>query len=475
MVESDRLPSDATNEESGADSFLRAVARAPLVSRLPECGQVVAGKYLIQRLLGSGAMGAVFAAHHQLLGQTVALKVMLPTIATSKVAARRFLNEARAMARIEGEHVARVLDMGHLEHDVPFIALELLEGDDLAEVLAQRGRFSQSDAVSYVLQALEAVAQAHALGIVHRDLKPANLFLAKRRDGRELVKVLDFGISKAPNPQTSTFPSGLTQSSAMLGSPTYMSPEQIRDSGAVDARADIWAVGVILFELLTGEPPFNAQTANQLLARILEQEPPPLRTLCPELPEALEAVILRCLAKAPEHRFESVAELALALAPLAPPETRVLVDGIQHIMVGHSSTLPSESGSLFTPSHAAPASKADSVDAARSRPRSLAARAALLALGLALAASVGYILNGNRSSVRVPEVAPSAAEVAPSAPQLEPAGARQPPQPQSQLRPVASVASAAPPASASAAPRATATITTTARVHAPTPPVLQPR
>lgn len=234
MAEADQLTGDELETGSTVDSFLRKVAHTPGVSPLPVPGQVVGGKYRIERLLGAGAMGAVFAARHELLQQTVALKVMLPKIAASKPAAARFLNEARAAARIEGEHVARVLDVGHLENDVPFIALELLEGADLARVLAERGCFSQGDALLYVLQALEAVAQAHALGIVHRDLKPANLFLAQRRDGTQIVKVLDFGISKALNVQGEASPSVLTQSSSMLGSPLYMSPEQVRSSRDVE-------------------------------------------------------------------------------------------------------------------------------------------------------------------------------------------------------------------------------------------------
>ncbi|HEY0465845.1 MAG TPA: serine/threonine-protein kinase [Polyangiaceae bacterium] len=355
VAEADQLPADDLETGSTVDSFLRKVARAPEVSPLPVPGQVVGGKYRIERLLGAGAMGAVFAARHELLQQTVALKVMLPEVAASKTAAARFLNEARAAARIEGEHVARVLDVGHLENDVPFIALELLEGADLARVLAERGCFSQSDALLYVLQALEAVAQAHALGVIHRDLKPANLFLARRRDGTQIVKVLDFGISKALNVHAEASLSALTHSSSMLGSPLYMSPEQVRNSRDVDPRADVWAVGVILFELLTGKAPFNAQSVNQVLVQILEQEPLSLRSFRADLPEPLEQVILRCLSKDAGRRFGDVASLALALMPFASLEARPLVDRIQRIIAARSPSVPPEHVSALAVTDPSPA------------------------------------------------------------------------------------------------------------------------
>jgi serine/threonine protein kinase len=355
MAEADQLPGEELETGSTVDSFLTKVARAPGVYPLPVPGELVGGKYRIERLLGTGAMGAVFAARHELLQQTVALKVMLPEVAASQLASARFLNEARAAARIEGEHVARVLDVGHLENDAPFIALELLEGADLARVLAKRGCFSKDDALLYILQALEAVAQAHALGIVHRDLKPANLFLSQRRDGTQVVKVLDFGISKALKVQAEASTSALTQSSSMLGSPLYMSPEQVRSSRDVDQRADVWAFGVILFEFLTGKAPFNAQSVNQVLVQILEQEPLSLRSLRPDLPEPLEKAIVRCLSKDAAQRFGDVASLALALTPFAPLEARPLIDRIQRIQACSSPWVPREHVSALAATDPAPA------------------------------------------------------------------------------------------------------------------------
>src|SRR5215472_2516753 len=204
-------------------------------SDLPNVGDVVAGKYRIERLLARGGMGAVFEAYHELLQQRVALKVMLREYTDSDRGVTRFLNEARAASRIEGEHVARVLDLGQLEDGSPFIALELLSGSDLQDVLISRGQLPVAEAVDYVLQALEAIAQAHALGIVHRDLKPGNLFLASTRSGAQVVKVLDFGISKFVKPIEGMQANELATSASLLGSPAYIAPERLRGGKTIDA------------------------------------------------------------------------------------------------------------------------------------------------------------------------------------------------------------------------------------------------
>jgi serine/threonine protein kinase len=271
---------------------------------------------------------------------------MLPEVAASEQAAARFLNEARAAAKIEGEHVARVFDVGQLETGAPFIALELLDGSDLAKLLEANGPLPAPQAVDYVLQALEALAQAHVLGIVHRDLKPANLFLSQRRDGSQIVKVLDFGISKVLDPETGASPNSLTGSSSVLGSPLYMAPEQVRNSKRVDYRADVWAVGVILFELLSGRPPFDAESVAELFVAILERPPLALRALRPDLPKALEEVVMRCLARDPSGRFDDVRDLATALAPFAPPHARASVDRIARTMARAPKTPSALPGAL---------------------------------------------------------------------------------------------------------------------------------
>ncbi len=288
---------------------------------LPSPGDVIAGKYAVERLLGRGGMGAVFAAQHLILQQRVALKLLLGELAESQEASTRFINEARAAAKIQGEHVARVLDIGQLPSGAPFMVLEYLEGSDLANVLAQRGPLPVQDVADYAIQALDALGQAHAAGIVHRDLKPANLFLTRRHDGASLVKVLDFGISKNLAPATGQ---AVTSTRALLGSPAYMSPEQLRSPRGVDARTDIWSMGVILYELLTGRTPFDGETLAEVFVSILEKEPPSVRTLRPEVPPALELAVSRCIMRDPAARFQGVRELAQALSIFASDAVRAM-------------------------------------------------------------------------------------------------------------------------------------------------------
>jgi serine/threonine-protein kinase len=220
--------------------------------------------------------------------------------------------------------------MGQTDDGVPFLALELLEGADLAQVLAERQPLPVVDVVGWVLQALEAVAEAHSRGIVHRDLKPANLFLARRRDGGEIVKVLDFGISKILA-LIGTAPT-LTETSSILGSPVYMAPEQLRNAKTVDSRADVWSVGVVLYELLAGHPPFQADNVAELFVAILEHAPASLRSSRSDIPAPLEEVLLRCLARDVDERFADVADLAEALAPFGPPGSEALVTRVRRVL-----------------------------------------------------------------------------------------------------------------------------------------------
>ena len=286
----------------------------PSFAKLPGTGDLIDGKYTLGELLGRGGMGAVYAARHIKLGHAVAIKVMLADAANHE-AAQRFVNEGRAAANIQNDHVVRVSDVDE-ENGYAYMVLELLQGDDLAQVLERETRLPAHVAVGYVLQALQGVRQAHAQGIVHRDLKPSNLFLARRQDGAVVVKVLDFGISKANNNSgLGAAPGALTSTKALLGSPLYMSPEQLRSSKNVDARADIWAMGVILFELISGTLPFNGENLGELFAAILETDAPNLQLRQPEAPPGLAAIVARCLERRPEHRFQNVGELARELAP----------------------------------------------------------------------------------------------------------------------------------------------------------------
>jgi serine/threonine-protein kinase len=284
-------------------------------------GEILAGKYRIDRVLGKGGMGYVLHAVHTQLDQPVAIKFLSPDLCEKREAVARFLREARAAVRIQSEHVARVIDVGTLDDGAPFMVMEYLEGHDLAAELEFRDRLLVSAAIDYVLQACEALAEAHANGIVHRDLKPANLFLTRRADGSAFIKVLDFGISKALVGEGDALAppaASLTATQGLIGSPHYMSPEQVRKPKDVDARTDIWSLGIILHELLTGLPPFMSDTPMSVLAAVVSDPPPSVREVRPEVSEGLQAVIFKCLEKDVSRRYQSVAELAEALRPHAP-------------------------------------------------------------------------------------------------------------------------------------------------------------
>lgn len=281
---------------------------------MPNAGDVVAGKFVLEKLIGQGGMGAVFAARHRELDSVVAVKVML-TDTSNVEATTRFKNEGRAAAKIRSEHVVRVEDVGE-ENGYAYMILELLDGEDLSQVLERVRRVAPADVVACMLEACEGVRRAHDKGIIHRDLKPSNLFVSRREDGSKVVKVLDFGISKSQSTLAQA-PGSLTSTKAMLGSPLYMSPEQLRSSKSVDVRADIWALGVIMYELLSGTCPYMGESLGELFAAILETDPTPLRVRAPDVPPELEAVVMRCLQRRPENRFQNVMEVIQALVPVA--------------------------------------------------------------------------------------------------------------------------------------------------------------
>jgi eukaryotic-like serine/threonine-protein kinase len=279
-------------------------------------GDVLASKYRVEKVLGVGGMGVVVAAHHLELDQRVALKFLLPQAASNVELVERFLREARASVRLKGAHVAKTLDVGRLEDNCPYIVMEFLEGNDLhAELRSANGPLPIELAASYVLQAAEGLAEAHSRGIVHRDLKPGNLFLTRGVDGRPLVKVLDFGISKTLDTGVGGEGLALTKTEMLLGSPLYMSPEQMRSSKHVDERSDLWGLGAIAYELLTGKVPFEADTILELCFKVAQERPPSPKTHRPEVPEELCLAVLKCLEKDPEDRFANVGELARAFEP----------------------------------------------------------------------------------------------------------------------------------------------------------------
>jgi serine/threonine-protein kinase len=281
-------------------------------------GDVLGGKYRVERVIGRGGMGIVVAARHLALHQIVAIKVLPDEQAKDVESVARFLREARAVVRLKSEHAIKVTDVGRRKSGAPYFVMELLEGEDL-DMLVTRGPLPVADAVDYVLQACEAVAEAHALGIIHRDLKPRNLFLSLRRDGKRIVKVLDFGLAK---PVGAFAAGGLTATSAVLGSPHYMSPEHMRATRDVDHRTDVWSLGVCLYELLTRRMPFEADTVPVLCALVLKDQPKPVTYHRPDVPEGLAQIVARCLEKAPSSRFADERELAAALEPFGSPESR---------------------------------------------------------------------------------------------------------------------------------------------------------
>jgi eukaryotic-like serine/threonine-protein kinase len=270
-------------------------------------------------------MGMVVAATHLHLQQRVALKFLLPELAQNPEVVERFVREARASAQLYGEHVCRVSDVGASDLGAPFIVMELLEGRDLASCLGASGSLPVARVADYVLQACVGIAEAHALGIVHRDLKPGNLFLTARPDGTPLIKVLDFGIAKAQRDRSFS----LTHTSAVLGSPTYMSPEQLRSSRDVDVRSDVWSIGVILYELVSGKPPFTGDSITDLAFHIRVDPTPPLTR---PAPPGFELVVQRCLEKEPARRYPDLAALTHELAEFAGPTGRDLASTVSRLL-----------------------------------------------------------------------------------------------------------------------------------------------
>ncbi|WP_437608374.1 serine/threonine-protein kinase [Sorangium sp. So ce834] len=295
---------------------------------IPRPGEIVGGKYRVEHVIGQGGMGVVVAARHTTLKRRVALKFLLPEENRDAQDVARFLREAQAAAAIASQHVAHVIDVGTTEAGVPYFVMELLRGITLAELIERRGPLSIEDAVGYVLEVCEAIAEAHALGIVHRDLKPSNIFLAERDDGSSQIKVIDFGISKALDAGALGADGKLTATRMVLGSPPYMSPEHVRSARNVDTRTDIWAIGVILYEMLTARRPFEAEAASAIFASIVADPPAPPRSHRADIPDELERVILSCLEKRPYLRPQTVADLARSLAPLAPERARAPLERI---------------------------------------------------------------------------------------------------------------------------------------------------
>lgn len=301
---------------------------------LPSVGDLISGKYEIVRVIAEGGMGLVYEAKHLQLDEPFAIKFLRldAGAADSAEMAERFVREARMPMKIKSEHVVRVLDIGKHDTGAPFMVMEMLVGQDLDTVVEKQGVLAIPQGIDYVLQACEALAEAHMLGVVHRDLKPANLFLTYRADGTPCIKVLDFGISKLKDVGQTGKDLSITKTHTVMGSPRYMSPEQMRSSRNVDARADVWAIGVVLYELFTAGVPFDGESMPQICAAILEEMPKSVRALRPDVPPELDAVILKCLEKKADDRYSNIAQLAHALAPFGSMEGRLSAERVGRVL-----------------------------------------------------------------------------------------------------------------------------------------------
>ncbi len=276
-------------------------------------GNVLNGKYRVERVLGSNGTWLVVTAILLRLGERVTLKFLLPEALRDREAVERFPGEARAAARLKSEHVARIIEVDALPSGAPFVVMEYVDGVDLATLLRRGGALPVPVIADHVMQALDAVAEAHAIGIIHGDLQPKNLVVVRRSDGSGQIKVLDTGISAAV---AAAADAGTTGSQPIIGSPAYLSPEHLRAQGPVDARSDIWSLGIILYELATGRVPFASGVFSELLLMVVTFPTPPMHSP-QQLPDGFEAVVRRCLEKDPALRFQTAAELAAALAPFA--------------------------------------------------------------------------------------------------------------------------------------------------------------
>jgi len=285
--------------------------------QLPEPGDVLSGKYTIVRILGEGGMGVVYEAMHNRISQRVAIKMLHPSMMKTGEFVQRFEREARAIGRLKSRHTARVLDVEETAEGIPYMVMEFLEGHDLETELERRGALPVVEAVDYLLQTCSAMAEAHDLGIVHRDLKPANLFIC-RQEGEAIIRVLDFGISKSMDGDSS-----VTTTATAMGTPLYMSPEQVRSARAVDPRADIWSLGIIAYEMLAGKTPFTGENPTATIASIVADDVPPLQDHRPELPEELASVVHTALQKRLADRYADIRAFARALAPFGPPGFKI--------------------------------------------------------------------------------------------------------------------------------------------------------
>src|SRR5688572_15225240 len=292
-------------------------------------GDIIDGKYRIVRLLGEGGMGAVYEGENTRIHRRVAIKVLHSGVAEQGEAVARFEREAQAAGRIGSEHIVEVLDLGTLEGGDRYLVMEYLDGEGLGGRIKDRGRLTPAELCPIAHQLMEGLAAAHGAGIIHRDLKPDNVFLLKQRGGqRDFVKLLDFGISKF-NHLSGDSGFSMTRTGAVMGTPYYMAPEQAKGSREMDHRVDLYAAGVILYEALTGQVPFNADTFNELLFKIVLEEPKPLAQVDPSIDPAFAAIVVKAMARDPAHRFQSAQEFQQVLGQWGSGNGALLTDALR--------------------------------------------------------------------------------------------------------------------------------------------------
>ncbi len=425
--------SDSEAKQQASASARLGASDAPAsATDVVAVGDVIAGKFRVDRVLGAGGMGVVVEARDIDLDERVAIKLLLPAALERPDLVARFRREARAAVKIKSEHIAQVIDVGSREDGSPFIVMEYLEGYDLSKPIRKNARLPIRTAVDYIMQACEALAEAHALGIVHRDIKPPNLFLTLRADGSPCIKVLDFGISKViggiDTPEgVEVTEATLTQTSVVLGSPRYMAPEQISKPKSVDARADIWGIGTTFYRIVTGTAPYDGSTLPEIFAAILMNPngPAPIHQHCPDAPPELDGVIRRCMRIQPAERWANIGDLAAALAPFGSQsagESALRIRGtLDKAGILPSSTPPlatnvslSSSSSLPSPASTSGAAIANSIETSLSGsyavPKRSPAGYIIGAIGIAAlaAAIILFFLSEPRTPTQAAEALSSA-------------------------------------------------------------------
>jgi serine/threonine-protein kinase len=418
-------------------------------------GSILLGKYRIDELIGTGGMGNVVRASHLYLHQPVAIKLLLPQMVENESTVQRFLREAQATVKLRSEHIARVMDVGTTPDGIPFMVMEFLEGSDLNQILRHHGPQQPAIVVDLMLQACEGIAEAHALGIIHRDIKPSNFFITRRPDGSMLLKILDFGISKTPIGYDE-----LTGTQTVIGTPSYMAPEQMKSGRSADPRSDIWSIGVVMYQLMNGRPPFSGESYADLVLKVGLEPPSPM--LVP-LPAGLGEAIFCCLEKDPGARHQTVGDLARMLAPYATDPISGSQSAMRTMRIlqqrgalqGFPGSPLTAGGGLVTPipispaqltPHSWPPSQGTSV----SRGAGQVTYQSRGGRGWMIAAVAGLCVLAGGGGYAISQM--SRAERDPGGPHVMAPPPSQPPQPASEPAPAATAAAAPPAAPAPAAP-----------------------